>query len=255
MPLKFSAITSLGMAAAASLVLSSESQAAPVIANFSSKNVLQGNFEAGGASVFSENDSNARRVGTGGSGGAQRVNQPVLGFTLPTINLGETVDSATFGFTLDSADRVSGEPIGFDMVISLMSQTAITGFSGADFTEDVGSLGSGTLVATLSATDANASISDTFSFSLTGAALTQFAALYDAGGNPTQPVVWFRLSTSASVDTTNASNDNDRFNLATVGAGTGGDIVSTLSFTTVPEPSSFALLGLGVMGLVTRRRR
>ncbi len=66
--------------------------------------------------------------------------------------------------------------------------------------------------------------------------------LYDLSGNPTQTEVWFRLSTSATIDTTNASNDNDRFQLDTVGT-TSGDIVTTLSFITtpVPEPSSTPL--------------
>lgn len=230
-------------------------QAGLVNGTFTSKDVLQGNFEAGGSSVFLENNSNARRAGTGGGGGAQRVNQPVLGFTLPTLGAGETVSAATFSFTLDSI-AVTGAPLGFELVISLMNQTSSAGFSGSDFMEGTSaldtSLGNGIVIAQIGTGDvANNSVE---SFTLTGAALSQFQGLYTAG-TPSQTEVWFRLSTSAAIDTTVEANDNDRFNLKTVGGGTGDPIDTALSITTIPEPATLGLIAVFGGGVIFIRRR
>lgn len=237
-----------GVAAVLLLGASSLAQSASVFATRSTDNVLQGNFETGASDTFLPNNSNARRVGSGGAGDAQRVNQPVLGFTLPTLGAGQPVTAATFSFTMDAV-AVNGSPT-FDVVISLMSQTSTAGFSEADFTEDVGALGSGTLVATLAVGDV--SNNEEKNFALSGAALTQFAALYDGAGAPTQAEVFFRLSTSETIDTSAASNV--RFNLARNDDGGGNLVTRSLEITTVPEPSSFGLLGLGALGLLARRR-
>ena len=164
--------------------------AAVVSGTPSSYGVIQGDFESGATDTWQAGNSNADRVGAGGAGGNQRINEPVWGFTLPSIGAGSQIDAVDFGFTMASAAITSGAS--FTAVISLMNYNSIDDFSPADYTASVGSLGSGTLVATFNDTDiANDSVE---SFSLTGAALTLFQSLYDASGNPTQSDVWFRLS-------------------------------------------------------------
>lgn len=206
------------------------------------------------SNTFLTNNSNARRAGTGGGQGLQRVNQPVLGFTLPTIPVGEEITAADFTITLDTA-ALTGSPVGTgSIVLSLMSQTSLAGFSAADFTEDASSLGAGTFIATIAEADvANNSVE---SFSLSGAALMQIAALYDLAGNPSQTEVFFRLSTTISADTTDPDNDNDRFNFARNDDGGGNLVTRSLIFTTTPIPEpSVALLGLVGMMSLTRRKR
>lgn len=180
--------------------------------------VLQGNFEAGGSPVFLTSNANADRCGTGGGGGSQRVNQPIFSFDLPTIPAGETVNAATFSFKMAGA-AISGAPLEFDMVVCLMNYSSVDEFSGADFIEGTAPvnspLGSGIVIGQFSAADV--SNDETVDVSLTGAALSQLAALYGPAGTPSQPKLWFRCSTSTTIDVTNGDNDNDRFNFDDAG--------------------------------------
>lgn len=178
----------------------------------------------------------------------------MLGFTLPTIPVGELVSAATFTITMDTT-ALSGEPLGFgSIVLSLMNQTSLAGFTAADFTEDAAALGNGTFIATIAPEDvANSSVE---SFSLSGSALAQIAALYDLTGIPSQSEIFFRLSTSSTLDITDGSSDNDRFNFARNDDGSGLLVTRSLEFTTspIPEPS-VALLGLVGLLSLTRRKR
>jgi len=244
-------LTILG--AVAMLCLAPAAQADVIDATYGARHVLQGNFENGGADTFIVNNNNGRRIGSGGSGGAQRVNQPVIQFALPTLT-GGAISSANFSITFDTP-AVNGAPIGFDAVLSLMNYDDIADFSAADFTEDSGALGNGTLVATFAAADV--SNGGTSNFALSGAALTLLQGFYDGAGNPTQTDAFFRISTSAAIDTADGANDNDRFQIETSDMGSNGDLVTSFTITTsaVPEPSSLAIIGLAGIGMVVRRRR
>ncbi len=155
------------------------SHAASYAGIISNDNVLQGNFEVVAPSTFLLNNSNRDRVGTGGNSGQQRVNQPVLGFILPTIDLGETITSVKFSFDMTTTAAITGAPLGFDMVVSLMNQTTIGGFTGADFLEATAavnsSLGNGIVIGQFASADVGDN--DTVEITLTGAALTQFSSL------------------------------------------------------------------------------
>ena len=245
----FSGTKMLGIGATAMLGLASMANAATMIpATQSSDNVLQGNFQVGGPSVFLTDNGNADRVGTGGTTGQQRTNVPVLGFTLPTIPVGETVSAAAFSFTMDSASALNNSPA-FDLVVSLLGVAAIGDIDATFYTDDASSLGAGNfLVGSLTTSDVATGSTETFN--LTGGALTFLAGLYDGAGNPSQTEIFFRLSPSSPINP--ATTGNSRYQLDDSAV---GGVARTLTLTTVPEPSSFSLLGLGVLGLLARRRR
>lgn len=170
---------------------------------------------------------------------------------MPNIVAGESVSAVDFSFTMLNP-AISGTPLGFDMVVSLMNQTSEAGFSGADFIEGTStvntSLGNGIVIGQFA--EGDVTNGGQVTVSLTGAALSQFASLYGAAGTPSQSDVFFRLSTSAAIDITNAANDNDRFQLDD----TGGNVIRSLEITTVPEPSTAILGALGALCLLRRRR-
>ena len=157
----------------------------------SSFGVIQGDFQDSSPTVWLPANPNADRVGAGGS--IQRINEPILGFTLPSIGAGNQVDAVNFGITMLSPANNSGAT--FTAVVSLMNYGQFTDFSPADFSSSVASLGNGTLVATFDNND----IADgaVMSFPLTGDALALFKSFYDVNGDPLQNEVWFRLSHDA----------------------------------------------------------
>ena len=244
------------VAVAATCCFASLAEAATIPATRSSDNVIQGNFEAGDPDVYLTDNSNARRVGTGGASAATRVNQPILGFSLPAIPADDIVVGAEFSFTMDSP-AFNEMPLTFDVVVSLMGGATQASFSASDFVEVPGPAGLGagnSFVGTLAEGDTGDGEVETFA--LTGDALTQLAALYDLSGAPSQAEVFFRLSTSNSIDT-NGVNNSLRFNLARNDSGSGNLVTRTLTLETrpIPEPSSLALIGMTGIALAVRSRR
>lgn len=218
-------------------------------ATYVDRHVIQGNFESGAGNTFLAGNNNGRRVGAGGAGGNQRVNNPVIQWALPTLTNAEVV-SAIFSVDLEDPAATSGAT--FDVVATLMNYDDAGDFSGADFNDDPSGLGNGSLIGVFAG--ANVTDGGTLTFDFGGDALTLLQSFY-SGVNPTQTDAFIRLSASIPHDFTTMGND--RYNLLTSDGGSNGDIVSSLSITTVavPEPSSLVLLGLTSVGFWVRRRR
>ena len=234
----------------AALAMPQVVQADTVNATYSDRHVIQHNFQTGGSDTFLASNSNGRRLGSGGAGGQQRTNNPVIEFLLPTLTGSSTITGANFGITFD--DPAISNSLTLNGVVSLMNYDDIASFSGADASTSVSSLGNGSLIGTWSSAEATNGGTLDIAFDSAGLALLQ--SMY-TGFSPNQTSAFIRLSLDGALD--NATTANVRYNFETVGGASGGDVLSTFSITTsaVPEPCSLAVLGLTGIGLFIRRRR
>ena len=243
-------VTTFGLVAAFGMAIGA--QADIVNATYGDRHVIQGNFEDGvTADVFLANNSNGRRIGAGGAGGANRVNNPVIEFTLPTLTGGTVISGAEWSLTWDSPAIQKGtNSVGFDGILTLMNYAAVGDFSGADFNDDVSSLGNGSLAGTFTV----ASVTDggTVNLSLGAPALALLQSFY-TGVNPNQASVFFRLSMDGTHVYT--GDRNERYNIETVDTTAGGDLVTSFSITTIPEPATFGLMAVFGGGVMFFRRR
>jgi len=224
-------------------------QADVVSATYSDRHVIQGNFQDGvTADKFIASNNNGRRIGGGGAGGAQRVNNPVIEFTLPTLTGGTTISGADWSLTWDTP-AISGG-LSFDGIVTLMNYGATTNFSGADFNDNVASLGNGSLAGTFTV----ASVTDggTVNLSLGAPALSLLQSFY-TGVNPNQASVFFRLSLDGTHDW--ATDSNLRYNIETSAGGTSDPLVTSFSIQTIPEPATLGMVAVFGGGIMFIRRR
>jgi hypothetical protein len=198
---------------------------------------IRGKVQAGSTSYQSDNDF-AFRIGEGGSTN-RAVSNNVLGFTLPNLPTGDSIDSVVLSFTVDSLDD-NGE-LG-DLVVTLLDTANPDALGTALFTESSAPGGTNETVGSTDSTGVKA-------FTLTGDALDLFESFYGGDETPDQSEVFFRLNNDTELT---LGGGIDRYSLA---PGTsGGQIVGSLTVTTIPEPGSLALIGIGGLLLVGRRR-
>ena len=189
----------------------------------------------------------------GGGNGNRRDENPVIGFTLPDLALGDTIASVELFYNISAGRDHSGNANGYSLDAYLIndddpSTTGITyfyhGASGDDGIANTEFLGGLNPTTTLSSST-NTPVNESVTLTLSGAALTQFIAFYGGDEIADQTEAFFRFNMSGNPPESRL--DRLFVDLATT--------TPTLTITTVPEPSSTALLGLGGLALILRRRK
>lgn len=220
------------------LLTTGVAQAAPFSATLNSQDAIRGEAEAFSIG-YRVDDSNSGLVGVSGALGERGNFNTVVGFILPTLDA--AIDSVTF--TIDQTDFRDNGFLEID-------------FYGLNTTNPDGS---GTSLYFEGETDAShveivdaiANNNDTNPDNLNlprtimvdNAALIGFVSGLYSGVNPTQTEVFFRFNLDTDI---NFPSPLRRINLDSSSA--------TLTINTVPEPASLALVGLGGLMMLSRRR-
>ncbi len=214
-----------GIVAIGVLTLASSAQAQTTdAATYVERHVIQGNFQSGSPNVFLEANNNGRRLGAGGAQGQNRVNNPVIQYTLPTLT-DANILSAQFTIDLDTPAVTSAAA--FDVVATLMNASDVMGITDADFNDDSTDLGNGSLIAIELGTAVVDGGTLTFDFGTDG--LTLLQSFY-SGVTPNQTDAFIRIS--AATPHEYLANVNDRYNFLTADGTSNGALVTTFDITT-----------------------
>ena len=207
------------------LFLSLSVDGATVVATLNSQDRIIGGRQSGGDPLGYYPEGQLT-VGVAG-GDPNRVNtNTVVGFTLPTLALGESLSAASFSITIASSSGANFNVGLFGLATENPDASEATLFSQS---------GDGAINASFTSSGASAG-SSPFSD------VTSFLQSLYIENTPIQTEIFFRLNqtSSLSIGTTRRVNFTKE--------------TATLTLTTVPEPSS-ALLGGPALLLLLRRRR
>lgn len=227
----------------ASLAISPAINAATMLTLSSSDLVIQESQLNAPAAGYLTN-SGIGTVGVGGSlGNNRRDSNRIYGFTLPTLNIGESISSVTFSVTQNKnkADNPTFNVDLFGLGTSNPDSSGTTLYYDGDAVTENGDGNTNTKLFDNLTSNQNSTPSDPLTVS--NAAILLFINNLYAGNTPIQTEVFFRLNNDVVLDPFQGGAPNV-------------DMTSpTLEFTVIPEPSS-ALLLLGGMGclFILRRR-
>lgn len=177
-------------------------QTAPLI----SVDRIIGERQAGGNALGFDQDTDANQVGTSGSAGSRVDANLILGFALPTLSPGETVESVQLRFGIKAAFDQAGAGLP-DLHLSLLSAAnpAASGTTlfhhGPAQTNDAAAFAGATTVR-VEGTDQNSFPDDREdrTLVLTGAALNLFQSFYGDDHLPDRPEAFFRFNLSKNPD-------------------------------------------------------
>lgn len=219
----------LAVAFAASV---SASQAATIFATLTSQDLITGVRQGTGPALGYQEDPGNLRAGVGGSSGNRASANTVIGFTLPTLNPGETINAATFSITVTSGSTGNAYNVA---LFGLATTNPNTG----DTTDPIDFFSQ----------SSTGAINATFTSNLAGAGstpstnvLTFINSFYTGGGTPSQSEVFFRL------------NQDEVLSLTTLDRVTFTINTAALSLNVIPEPSTALLGALGMLVLIRRKR-
>ncbi len=214
------------------LFLSASVNGATVLATLNSQDRIIGVRQSGGAALGYYPDTTPPQVGVSGGTGT-RVNQnAVIGFTLPTLNSGESLSAASFAITVGAINTNTNYAVGLFGL-----ETVNPDSSGTDFFSQSGDGVSGVstlITSTFTSTTAAAG-------SIPSSDVTTFLQSFYIGNVPIQSEVFFRLNQTTALGVTNTR----RMTFTTDSA--------TLTLTSIPEPGAALLGSLGMLILLRRR--
>lgn len=169
----------------------------------SSEDHIVGEREASGSAEDYYVDSSSNVVGVSGAGGSRTDRNVVLGFTLPTLPPGETVETVDLFFEITEARNPAGPSTQPDLQVYLLD-TANPDSSGTTFyyhgpgdpSVDVAIVGATSAPITDGSTTGYADDEQDRVISLTGDALTLLRSFYGGDNVPDQTEAFFRFNLS-----------------------------------------------------------
>ncbi len=246
-------------AASVAALISGSAGAAVLVANPNSFDRIVGEVQSNATAEY-QADTSSGRIGVSGSSlnDTRTHENLVIGFTLPTLGAGQTIQSATLTFRV--AGGRENDPQVDDIDVYLLStadpSSAGTGFFLESDTDSnsanrfIGSFGEGTTEDLDSGSDEVFSAPDYgFTFDLDASALALLQTYY-TGQNPNQSEAFFRWNFDADQSLTEVN----RWNIDIAADSSQGFDVPTLNITTIPEPSSLMLGVIGALALLRRRK-
>lgn len=247
-------VAAIAVSALTGVLASTDSEAGVITSNRNSADLIVGESQSSAPAEDYYTDTAVDVVGLQGSNGSNtRTNTNIVfGFLLPTLAPGETIDSATFNFEITAVRDQLGNDASLEVYLLDSSDPSSSGitffYNGAGDTdasvEKIG--GTGSTYDSVGNTTVNyADDAEDTSYAITGDALTLLQGFYGGDNTPDQTEAFFRFN--LSVDPSLSGNIT-RYLVDTA------TDESSLVLTTVPEPGSLALLGIGGL-LIARRRR
>ncbi len=238
----------------AMLAMASAATAAIYTPDIASKDTIVGDRQSGGSALGYYADSGGGTIGTTGGNGTRATLNAVIGFTLPTLGAGETIDSATLTYRMAGAREQSNGIKDLDVYLLGTSDPDNSGtslFLGAS--SDPNTANKFIARAGEADTETINNNSPTFvapdytlTFTLPAGVLGSLQSFF-TGNTPNQTEAFFRWNLSAGI----SLNNLNRWSIDTDGADAPILTINTI----VPEPASLSLMGLGGLALLRRRRR
>lgn len=234
------------ISAALAFFTANQATAAVYTATLTSQDVILGAKEAASTAVLGYTiNSTSTDVGESGSNGTRINELMILGFTLPTFLLGETLESAQLTFNITDVRIGGGDELGdLDTYLLDSSDPSGTGtslfYQSSTIQTAAGGINMEQIGRTSRPVGFDTASPQAVTYTLTGDSLALLQGFY-TGNSPDQTEAFMRFNQTTLLT---LGGGTDRYNIGS----------AELSLTTIPEPSAALLAGLGALALLRRRR-